>query len=132
MAKRIAVVNDDQDFVDMVSLLLEDEGYEVRACNRGEAALPLLNEWRPELVLLDLRMAGLSGWETLDLIEADPSLRGIKVLITSGAVEEVAAQRGRLRNSGHDFIALPFDLDQFVRKIKQMAGDPWPQSSESP
>ena len=131
MARKIAIVNDDRDFVDMVSLLLEDEGYEVRACSRGEVALPLLQQWHPDLVLLDLRMAGLSGWDTLDLIEADPALAGTRVLITSGAVEEASSQRERLRHGGHDFIALPFDLDQFVHKVKQMAGDPWPLAGDS-
>ncbi|MCL4467042.1 MAG: response regulator [Chloroflexi bacterium] len=132
MAKRIAIVNDDRDFVDMVSLLLEDEGYEVRTCSRGDEALSLLREWRPSLVLLDLRMAGLSGWEALDLIEQDPELPGLRVLITSGAVEEVAARRERLRAKKHDFIALPFDLDRFLGKVKEMAGEPWPTTEEKP
>lgn len=126
MAKRIAVVNDDRDFIDMVSLLLEDEGYEIRSSSRGDEALALLHEWKPDLVLLDLRMAGLSGWETLDLIEQDSALGGTRVLITSGAVEEVSDRRERLRAKRHDFIALPFDLDRFLAKVKEMVGEPWP------
>lgn len=131
VAKRIAVINDDQDFIAMTTLLLEDEGYEVRACHRGELALPLLRQWRPQLVLLDLRMAGLSGWDTLSLIESEPSLAGTRVLISSGAAEEARAQRDRLRTGGHDLIELPFDLDQFRRVVRQMAGDPLPTAGES-
>ncbi|MHB1132592.1 MAG: response regulator [Chloroflexota bacterium] len=124
MTRRILVVNDEQDFVEMVKLFLEGEGYEVRSADRGDTALPLIREWQPHLVLLDLRMAGLSGWETLDEIEADANLAATHVLITSGAVEEAAAQRQRLHGRGNDYIGLPFDLDDFLRKVRNLAGEP--------
>ena len=124
MAKRIAIVNDEQDFVDMVTLLLEEEGYELRSCDDGRAALPLIKEWRPHLVLLDIRMKGLSGWDILALVQADPSIAGTRVLVTSGAVEEVGAAGAQLQQQGHDYITLPFDLEEFVRKVKKMIGDP--------
>ena len=122
MAKKILVVNDEQDFVDMVSMFLESEGYQVRAAERGDAALPVIQDWQPDLVLLDLRMSGLGGWETLERIEADPQLSGTRILITSGAVEEAAAQRQRLRSRGNDYIGLPFDLDDFLRKVRDLVG----------
>ena len=124
MAKRIAIVNDEPDFIEMVSLLLEGEGYEVRACTTGDEALPLIREWRPELVLLDIRMEGLNGWDTLTLMQQDPATHDVRVLVTSGAVEEVSAAKGWLRAQGHDYIALPFDVDEFVAKVKQMVGEP--------
>ncbi len=124
MTRRIAIVNDDQDFVDMVTLILEGEGYEVRWASGGTEALSLIRDWHPHLVLLDIRLRGLSGWDILALLQEDPSCAGTRVLVTSGAVEEVAAAGQRLRAGGHDYIALPFELGEFTRKIRYMAGEP--------
>ncbi len=124
VARRIAIVNDDQDFVEMVTLILEGEGYEVRWASEAAAALSMVRDWHPHLVLLDIRLRGLSGWEILSLLQDDPACAGTRVLVTSGAVEEVAAARQRLRAGGHDFIALPFELGEFVGRIRSMAGEP--------
>ncbi|MHB1415161.1 MAG: response regulator [Chloroflexota bacterium] len=124
MPKKIAIVNDERDFVDMVTILLEDEGYDVQASGEGHAALRLIQELKPDLVLLDIRMSGLTGWEILEQMKKDSGLASTKVLVTSGAVEEVGAASAELRKSGHDYIALPFDLDEFIRKVKAMIGEP--------
>jgi CheY-like chemotaxis protein len=124
VATRIAVVNDERDFLEMVRLLLEEEGYEVRACSDGLGALSLVKEWHPNLVLLDIRMAGLSGWEILEQMAGDAATKDVRVLVTSGATEEVSAARADLRRRGHDFIPLPFDVDQLLSKVEQMAGRP--------
>lgn len=124
MARKIVVVNDSPDFVDMVDIILEGEGYEVRSCSEGRQAIAVIREWRPDLVLLDIRMEGLSGWETLDRLNADPQTSGVRVLVTSGAVEEIAEARHRLRGQGHDFIPLPFELDEFLDKVHELAGSP--------
>lgn len=108
----------------MVRLVLEDEGYEIRTAFDGNEALALFKEWLPNLVLLDIRMAGLSGWEILRRISDDPALRGVRVLVTSGASEEVSAERATLRKQGHDYIALPFDIDLLLEKVREMAGNP--------
>jgi two-component system response regulator VicR len=118
--KKIAVVNDEQDFVEMVKLLLEDEGYGIQSTGDGDSALQLIESWHPDLVILDIKMRGLSGWQILDRMYQDPSLKEVRVLVTSGAVEEIGDARARLREHGNDFLALPFDIDDFIRKVKEM------------
>ncbi|MHB1005076.1 MAG: response regulator [Chloroflexota bacterium] len=123
MAKRIAVINDEPDFIQMVTVVLEDEGYEVRSSRDGAQGIDLIKQWQPHLVLLDIRMRGLNGWQTLERLQSDTATRYVRVLIASGAVEEADAARPDLRARGHDFIALPFDLEDFTHKIRQMTAD---------
>jgi CheY-like chemotaxis protein len=84
----LLVVDDDDDLRSVLVEVLSDEGYTVKAAASGTEALALLQTIRPCMILLDLMMPGLSGWEVVAELEKDPSLATIPVCILSA----VAAQ----------------------------------------
>ena len=77
----ILVVDDELDIVFGVRVFLESEGYAVLEAGNGVDALKVLGHERPDLIILDVMMPGLNGWDTLALIQADDNLKDIPVIM---------------------------------------------------
>jgi len=82
---RVLLADDDDDVRDSMLRTLSDRGYDVVAVSDGAEALSYLDRDRPSLVVLDLHMDEISGWEVLRFLRSDPRLRGVPVLVVSGA-----------------------------------------------
>ncbi len=80
-SKTILAVDDEPDVIIGVRAVLEAEGYEVLEAGDGKQALAVLRTQRPDLVVLDVLMPGMDGWETLSAIQADERLKDIPVLM---------------------------------------------------
>jgi two-component system, chemotaxis family, chemotaxis protein CheY len=116
MAARLGVlvVDDDPDLRAFMAAALEDSGYEVRNADDGGAALMLLREWRPDLILLDLMTPRLDGWAFRQAQLAQESLAAIPVVVMSagyGAPDEAAKLAIA---AGLD---KPFDLDELLATV---------------
>jgi CheY-like chemotaxis protein len=112
--QRVLIVEDDATIRDLVVLLLEGEGYEVREAANGQVALDVLSEWRPDLILLDLMMPVLDGWTFLTLQRAAPDLRPIPVIVMSAS--------RRLQVAADDLgaavaIAKPFEIEAVLAAV---------------
>ena len=83
MSKRILIIDDEPDIVEMVTSMLESGGYETIGTYGGKEALELLKEMKtydlPDLILLDIMMEPLDGWDTLKLLKSDLRLKAIPV-----------------------------------------------------
>ena len=89
---RIAYIDDDPDIREIVCFALRDiGGFEVRAWGDGASFLDDLGDWLPQLVLLDLMMPGMDGWETVAALHAHPKGGDVPVVLLSGAAETVGA-----------------------------------------
>ena len=108
--KTIAIVDDDIYIGDMVEELLRREGYAVLRAYSGTEALLLLEHRRPDLILLDLMLPGLSGEQVL------PKLAGIPVIVVSAKVE-VRDKVGLLLAGAADYVTKPFDLQELLARI---------------
>ena len=82
--RRILIVEDDPDIVDYLSFFLEDEGYEVKAAGRSSAARELLEEFEPEVILLDALLPGKSGLDLLVSLRRDPKWRDVPMVVVTG------------------------------------------------
>ena len=91
---RILVVDDDPSVRDLVTLQLGLEGHEVVTAVDGSEALPAVEEHAPELVVLDVMMPGLSGWEVLEQLRADPRHARLPVLLLTARDVPHDRQRG--------------------------------------
>ena len=118
-AGTVVVVDDAPELLDLIASLLTDEGYRVFPCQEATRAHALVARERPDLVMLDLRMAGVAEWEVLDALKADPATAGIPVIVCSGAVEELQAAEPRLRSLGCDVLIKPFDIDDPIARVEQ-------------
>lgn len=108
--KTIAIVDDDIYIGDMLQEVLTREGYGVLRAYSGTEALYLLSQNRPDLVLLDLMLPGLSGEEVL------PHIRNIPVIVLSAKVD-VQDKVGLLLGGAADYMTKPFDTKELLARI---------------
>lgn len=80
---RVMIIEDDPDMIDLLSVILRRGGFQPVRALGGEAGLQLLRDGGADLILLDLMMDDVNGWQVLDAVKADPDLRRIPVLIIS-------------------------------------------------
>lgn len=111
---RILVVDDDPPSVKMTAFLLREEGYEVLAANNGHDALRLLEREKPDLVLLDVMMPGLDGFETIREIRARYA---IPVIFLS-AKGETADRVAGLEQGADDYLAKPFEPSELLARVR--------------
>src|SRR5690606_6805920 len=104
---RVLAVDDDEEILTYITRCLEPEGFDVDTCHTGEEALTLLDTHAHSLILLDLSMPGIDGYETCRRIKADPALRGAKVYFVTA--KPVDGSMPRYRESGADgYLQKPF------------------------
>ena len=113
----VLVVDDDAHLREFVRLNLEREGYSVREATSAEEGLRALEEQPPDLILLDVMMPRVDGWEMLRAVQERHGVGAIPVIMYSGKVEEAAeaAERG-----ARAFIGKPFDPGQLLEATKQL------------
>jgi len=114
----ILVVDDDPDALDIVQTFLESQGYRVVTASSGREALAKLEELRPALVLLDVMMPEMDGWEVSRTIKNHPTLSGIRVVMLTARGEFADKQEG-LRAGADDYIVKPIRLDELGQKVKR-------------
>ncbi len=108
--KKIAVVDDDAHIRGILSELLKKEGYQILEADSGESALKLLENSRPDLILLDLMMPGLSGEEILPLLRAIPVI----ILSAKGATQ---SKVDMLLGGAVDYVTKPFLTEELLARI---------------
>lgn len=111
MDEKILIVDDDKYINDMLTEALNEEGYKVSKAYSGTEALLVLEKYRPDLVLLDLMLPGLSGEELLTQIEDIP-------VIVVSAKTDSADKVSLLLNGAEDYITKPFNMEELMARIK--------------
>jgi DNA-binding response OmpR family regulator len=112
----ILVVDDEPEILEMLSLLLDSEGYRPLTALSGAAALELLARERVDLVLLDIMMPELDGLELLGRLRADPALAAHRVVMLT-AKNDLDALARALDSGADGFVAKPFDLDALLELV---------------
>jgi LmbE family N-acetylglucosaminyl deacetylase/CheY-like chemotaxis protein len=117
--KRVLVVDDDPHILELIQIVLEDEGHQVTTLASGDRAVEVVSQAPPDLVLLDIVMRTHHGMEVLaELRKAAPS---VPVVLLSGAVSQVANMPEIARALGaHDFIEKPFDAQQLIELVNSL------------
>lgn len=119
MPKEILIVEDEPGVVEAIRFLMEQQGYSVLVAVRGESALNLIDKNKPDLILLDIMLPGLSGWEVCEKIRSNPDYRDVKIafLTARGDKEEIA--RG-LALGADAYITKPFSNDKLIAHVKAL------------
>jgi CheY-like chemotaxis protein len=113
----VLVIDDDDSIRELVEMALRDEGYDVLTAQHGGAALSLLGRESPGLILLDMRMPVMDGWEFARLYRAQPGPHVPIVVIT--AAHEVAERAAQV--AADDFLAKPFNIEDLVEIVERHA-----------
>jgi excisionase family DNA binding protein len=114
----VLIVDDDERLREYVRVNLEAEGYEVREAGSAEEGLSALGERSPDLILLDVMMPQVDGWETLRRIQEHTGVGAIPVIMFSGKVDEQSAAEAEQRGA-QGFIGKPFDPRSLIESTKQ-------------
>ena len=115
----VLVVDDDEGVRNLVRANLELEGYAVREAASANEGLVALEEDRPDLILLDVMMPEVDGWEMLRQIQERFGAGAVPVIVFSGQLEEQAVSEAASRGA-RGFVGKPFDLRQLVDQAKQI------------
>ena len=103
----------------MTELLLAKQGYEVLVASSGEEALDIAQDSLPHLVLLDINMPGMDGWEVLRLLREDESTRDLPVMMFS-VQYEVRDKLHAMQQGAQDYVTKPFDTERLIAKVRQV------------
>jgi len=119
---KVVVIDDTTEILDLIEVVLSEEGFDVAPCQDASRALDTVAAERPALVIADLRMAGVHSWELVDALLTDPRTRRTPVLVCSGAAAELRAEEARLTGLGADVLVKPFDIETLVGKVHGLIG----------
>ena len=121
MKKRILIIEDEMGILQLLTLVLKREGYEVHTCQSGRDAIAKIKQVRPHLILMDVMLPGLDGRALASIMEQDEDLNAIPVIITSALVESenMFKQFPQVKA----FCAKPFVLTDLIEKVKRGLGD---------
>ena len=111
------VVDDEPGVGAAIRDLLSDEGYAVEAPGDARTALPELIRAVPDLVILDVNMPGMSGWELCAILRRQSNTRGVPILFLTGR-QELKDRITAMQLGGTDFVAKPFGADELRRKVR--------------
>ena len=120
--KTIVVVNDSPELLELAELLLRDEDFDVKVGLMGATALDLIQRTMPDLVILDVRLPDVSGWDILQALRLDARTRAIPVLVCSAAVHELRSLESQLARMGIDVLIKPFAIDTLLDKVWALIG----------
>jgi DNA-binding response OmpR family regulator len=124
LSYRLLVVDDDPQFLQMMELLLAEEGYFPELCQSSRDAYHLARQLQPDIITLDLRMPAPSGWDILQSLKTDSALAQVPVLVISAAGAELAETTERLREldyPGVEVIAKPFEIEELLSRLADAA-----------
>lgn len=118
-ARLVLIVEDDKTTGDLLASAINDQrGYSALTVRSADEALDALGRVDPDLLVVDIRMPGMSGLELYDRVRADPRFRSLPVVFETGTGREHAQE---LRDRGiATYIKKPFDLDELVRFVKRL------------
>lgn len=122
MTRRILIVDDEPNIVLSLEFLMKREGYETSVAGDGEAALAALAAQPPDLVVLDVMLPKLNGFEVCRRIRAEPRWRDLKILMLTAKGRETEMAKG-LGLGADAYVTKPFSTKDLVEQIRGMLGD---------
>ncbi|MEZ4950138.1 MAG: response regulator [Saprospiraceae bacterium] len=116
--KTILIVDDEPNIVVAVEFLMEKEGYNIRKCYDGQSALASINEVVPDLILLDVMMPGMDGFEVAKKIRENQDWENLKIIFLTAKGTREDKMKG-YANGGEIYLTKPFDNDNLVIAVNE-------------
>ena len=119
---KVLIADDAESTAKMLIEVLSRYGYQPVLAMNGYEALAVARREQPDLILLDLRMPGMDGYEALTRLKRDPETRDIPILVMSAHAADPVQERLRLKRMGaNDFLSKPFSLEDLLVEIQRIA-----------
>jgi CheY-like chemotaxis protein len=115
---KILIVDDDEEIVSLLAELLKDEGHDVDIVTQSLRVYDRALETRPDLILMDIMMPYLDGWDEFKLFQMDERLRDVPVIVMTADRNAYERVDRRTRQAVSDHVFKPFELDELIEKIR--------------
>ena len=119
MPKEILIVDDEPSIVVPIQFLMEQQGYSVLTAENGEDALDVIYKYKPDLILLDIMLPRIDGYEVCEIVRLDPRYRDIKIIFLTAKGREVEIAKG-LALGADAYITKPFSNTELIAKVKAL------------
>ncbi|MBU0973295.1 MAG: response regulator [Proteobacteria bacterium] len=117
--KKILIVDDEPNIIVPLEFLMEQNHYEVRVAETGERALEIIPAYEPDLILLDIMLPGIDGYEVCQKIRKNPKFNQVKIIFISAMARSIDVAKG-MELSADEYITKPFSTADVVKKIKTL------------
>ncbi len=120
--KRVVCIEDEPEMIDLVRLILGRKGFDVIGANGGIEGLETVRREKPDLILLDLMMPDMDGWEVYQQIKADVELRVIPVIVVTAKAQSIDKVLGLHIAKVDDYITKPFGPQELLESVEKIIG----------
>ncbi|MCI4463304.1 MAG: response regulator [Caldisericum sp.] len=120
--KRVVVVEDDDLLANVLKIALAGKGFEVETCRDGLCGIEKVKSFLPHIVILDVNLPVLSGFEVLKKIKSDKATSNIPVILLTGLSQDVNLKRG-FALGADDYLRKPFSMEELLIRIDRLIGD---------
>lgn len=118
--KRILCIEDDEEMVDLIRLILTRRGFEVLGALGGTSGLEIIRNEKPDLILLDLMMPEMDGWEVYQQIKSDETIQKIPVIVVTAKAQSIDRVLGIHIAKVDDYISKPFSPQELLDSIESV------------
>ena len=120
---QIVCIEDEPDLLDLVRFILSRKGYTVAGAPSGREGLTLIEELRPDLVLLDLMMPDMDGWDVFRKIKADPETHDIPVIVITSKTQSIDRVPGLYIARVEDYLTKPYGPAELLKSVARVLPD---------
>ena len=120
--KLILCIEDEEEMIDLIRLILTRRGFDVRGANGGKEGLEIIRKEHPDLILLDLMMPDMDGWEVYQQMKADEATRNIPVIVVTAKAQSIDKVLGLHIAKVDDYIAKPFSPQELLNSVDNVLG----------
>jgi len=117
---RILCIEDEAEMIELMRLILSRKGYQISGAAGGQEGLEKVREEMPDLVLLDLMMPDMGGWEVYQQMKADEKLKDIPVIIVTAKAQNIDKVLGLYIAKVDDYIAKPFSPSELIDSVEHV------------
>jgi len=119
MSKKVLIVDDEPNIVIPLQFLMEQNHFETLVANNGEAALEIIAKEMPDLVLLDIMLPGIDGYEVCEMVRLKPEWRHIRIIFLTAKGREVDIAKGMILGAD-EYITKPFSNKNILNSVKKL------------
>ena len=122
MGKKILIADDEPNIVVTLEFLMKQKGYDVRVASTGEEALNAVREFVPDLILLDVMMPRMSGYDVCQRVRENPDWHGIRIIMLSAKGRDVEVTKG-MAIGADAYVTKPFSTKDLIAKVQELLGE---------
>jgi DNA-binding response OmpR family regulator len=122
MGKKILIADDEPNIVVSLEFLMKQKGYEVKVVNDGEAALAAVGAFAPDLILLDVMMPRMSGYDVCQKIRENPAWHAIRIVMLSAKGRDVEVTKG-MAVGADAYVTKPFSTQDLIARVRALLGE---------